>query len=128
MAEKTDAQKRAQKVYMEKFARVEIRIAPETRDEVQAHASARGESTNGFVCRAIMEAIERDETGAATQGSRASAGAVSLPADLLQAAQSAAEAAGEGLTDFVRRAIKEQAHRDVITRKLRDKAARNIAQ
>ena len=38
MPEKTEAQKRAQKNYMDKFVRVEIRMTAEQREEVQAHA------------------------------------------------------------------------------------------
>ena len=53
MPEKTEAQKRAQKNYMDKFVRVEIRMTAEQREEVQAHAEAQGESTNGFINRAI---------------------------------------------------------------------------
>ena len=45
---------------MEKFMRVEVRMTPEKRAAVQAHAEARRESMNGFVTRAIDEAIERD--------------------------------------------------------------------
>lgn len=61
MPEKTTAQKRAQKNYMGKFARVEIRVTPEQRDVIQAHAAARGESMNVFIKRAIDETIERDK-------------------------------------------------------------------
>ena len=60
MPEKTDAQKRAQKSYMGKFARVEIRMTLEQREKVQSHAEAHGESTNGFINRAISETMERD--------------------------------------------------------------------
>ena len=35
MAEKTEAQKRAQKAYMEKFVRIEVRMTPEQRSIVQ---------------------------------------------------------------------------------------------
>ena len=61
MAEKTEAQKRAQKAYMEKFVRVEFRTTSEKRSIIQAHAEARGESVNGFINRAISETMERDE-------------------------------------------------------------------
>ena len=61
MPEKTPAQKKAQKNYMEKFARLEIRATKEERDVIQAHAAARGESVNAFIKRAIAEAIERDK-------------------------------------------------------------------
>lgn len=60
MVEKTEAQKRAQKAYMEKFVRVEIRMTPERRGIVQAHAEAQGESTTAFINRAIDEAMQRD--------------------------------------------------------------------
>ena len=43
-----------------KFVRVEIRMTAEQREEVQAHAEAQGESTNGFINRAISETMERD--------------------------------------------------------------------
>lgn len=61
MAEKTEAQKRAQKNYMSKFIRIEFRATPEQRDAIQAHAAACGESVSGFVGRAIQETIDRDK-------------------------------------------------------------------
>lgn len=60
MAPRTDALKQAQKNYISKFCRVEIRMAPEERDAVQAHAAAQNESLNGFITRAISETMERD--------------------------------------------------------------------
>ena len=61
MGEKTEAQKKAQQKYMEKFVRVEIRMDAEQRNAMQIHAKKRGESVNGFVNRAIIETIKRDE-------------------------------------------------------------------
>ena len=60
MSEKTAAQKKAQKAYMQKFARVELRMTLQNRESVQAHATARGESVNAFINRAIRNQIERD--------------------------------------------------------------------
>ena len=60
MAEKTEAQKRAQKAYMNKFVRVEIRLTADKRDAIKAHAESRGESVNSFINRSIDEAMERD--------------------------------------------------------------------
>lgn len=60
MTAKTAAQKKAQKTYMEKFVRVEIRMTPEDRETIKNHAQSRGESVNSFVNRAIAETIERD--------------------------------------------------------------------
>jgi len=62
MPEKTEAQKRAQKRYMGKLARVEITMTPEKQQRLRDHAEARGESVNGFVNRAIDEAMEREMT------------------------------------------------------------------
>lgn len=60
MPEKTDAQKRAQKRYIEKIARVEITMEPEKKKRVQDHAAAQEESVNSFINRAIDETMERD--------------------------------------------------------------------
>ncbi len=61
---KTDAQKRAQKAYMSKFVEVKVRMTPERRTAVQAHARAQGESTTAFINRAIDETMQRDDTPA----------------------------------------------------------------
>ena len=61
MPEKTEAQKRAQKAYMEKFAVARVRMDREKYEAVQAHAEANSESVNGFINRAIEETMERDK-------------------------------------------------------------------
>ena len=60
MGEKTEAQKRAQKKYMEKFMIARVRMEWERYVAVQAHAEAQGESTTAFINRAIDETMERD--------------------------------------------------------------------
>ena len=67
MPERTEALKRAQKNYIEKFSRVEIRMTPERRDQIKAHSETRGESVNAFINRAVDETIERDK---AAQGAK----------------------------------------------------------
>lgn len=62
MPPKTEAQKKAQKKYMENVATIQIRTTAEHRDIIKAHAEAQGESVNGFINRAISETIERDKT------------------------------------------------------------------
>ena len=42
MGEKTEAQKRAQKKYMASFVEVKVRMTPERRSAVQAHAETQG--------------------------------------------------------------------------------------
>ena len=60
MPTKTEAQKKAQRKYMENIATIQIRTTADQRDTIKAHAEARGESVNGFINRAILEAMERD--------------------------------------------------------------------
>lgn len=40
---------------------VKLKIGLEQRDVIQTHAQAQGESVNGFIKRAIQEAIQRDQ-------------------------------------------------------------------
>lgn len=56
----TEARKRANKKYNDKFAEVKIRMIPERKIFVQEHAAAMNESTTAFINRAINETIERD--------------------------------------------------------------------
>ena len=44
-----------------------VRVKKGRKDEIQAHADAHGESVNGFVVRAISEAMERDSALQAAQ-------------------------------------------------------------
>ena len=67
MPERTEALRRAQKNYIEKFSRVEIRMTPERRDQIKAHSETRGESVNTFINRAVDETMERDK---AAQGAK----------------------------------------------------------
>lgn len=63
---KTEAQKKAQRKYMEGIATIQIRTTSERRDAVKSHAEAQGESVNGFIKRAIDETMERDTEGGET--------------------------------------------------------------
>lgn len=57
----SDSQKRASKKYLSQFSELKIRVLPEQRDEIQAHAKTMGESTAAFMKRAIVETMERDK-------------------------------------------------------------------
>ena len=62
MAIKSDAQRRAVAKYnAANYDRVELRVEKGTKDSIKAHAEARGETLNGFINRAIAEALERDD-------------------------------------------------------------------
>ena len=95
MPEKTEAQKRAQKKYMEKFVEIKVRVTPEKRTAIQEHAQSMGESATTFINRAIDHEMERDggtppEIAGKPSESTQGAGVVSLPSDTLEAAQRAA--------------------------------------
>ena len=55
-----ESQLKANKKYHAKFERISIRISPDEKREIEAHASMQNESVNAFVQRAIREAIARD--------------------------------------------------------------------
>ena len=119
------AQQRATNKYISKaYDRVNLTLPKGQKEAVQVHASTRGESVNGFIGRAILEAMERDSGGTASETAvkrpelAQGVGVVSLPSEALETAQMAAEAAGEGLPDFVARAVTTQAQRDQTSRKL----------
>ena len=58
----SEAQKRATMKYMRNnYDRVELKVPKGEKGNIQAYAAARGESLNGFVNRAIKEAIERGQ-------------------------------------------------------------------
>jgi uncharacterized protein (DUF1778 family) len=45
------------------YDRINLTVPKGRKDLIQAHAEAKGESVNGFINRAINEAIERDKEG-----------------------------------------------------------------
>lgn len=98
------------------YDRIEITVPKGQRGVFETYASARGESVNGFITRAIQDAIERD-TGAA--GDPQETGVVFLPSDTLKAAQKAAETAGETVPQFIDRAVAAQSKQDGAERKLK---------
>ena len=57
----TEARKRANKKYNDKFVEVKVRMLPERRTIIQEHAASMGESTTSFINRAIDEAMARDQ-------------------------------------------------------------------
>lgn len=46
------------------YDKVLVRMPKGQKDAIKAHATAHGESVNGFINRAIGETIERDNTNA----------------------------------------------------------------
>lgn len=55
------AQQKAVNKYMAKtYDRINLTVPKGQKAVIQAHAQARGESTNSFIARAIQEQMERD--------------------------------------------------------------------
>ena len=115
----TTARKKANAKYEAKaYDKTLIRLPKGRLDEIRAHIEPAGESLNGFIGRAISEAMERDDGGTAseTAGKHSEpaqgAGMVSLPSETLETAQRAAEATVEALPMFITRAVSETAERD----------------
>lgn len=99
---------------------VRLQVKKGKKEVIKAHAEARGESVNGFINRAIDNQISQDRRkgpSEAVQGPSEGL-AVSLPSEAYKCAVDASEAAGEGLPDFVARAVTIQAQRDEIGRKM----------
>ena len=57
----TEAQKRANKKYMENMVKINLTGDPERRETIKKHASTMSESMSAFINRAIDETMERDK-------------------------------------------------------------------
>lgn len=118
MPERTEALKKAQQKYMEKFSVARVRMERNRYEQVQAHADICGESVNAFINRAIDNQITQDgvsgpqEAVGAVQG----AGVVSLPSETVKTAQEAAQASGETPSQFISRAVDAQFQEDTRAR------------
>ena len=115
----TTARKKANAKYEAKaYDKTLIRLPKGRLDEIRLHIEPLGESLNGFITRAINEAMERDnhlnisEIAQQALATSQGVGVVSVPSDVLRTAQEAAERAGERVEEFVVRAVTTQAERD----------------
>lgn len=56
------AQQKAVNKYMkENYDEIKVRVPKGMKEKIKAHAESRGESVNGFITRAILEAMEREK-------------------------------------------------------------------
>lgn len=100
------------------YDKVLVRMPKGRKDEIQIFAAQTGESVNGFINRAIGEAMGESpqQPAGAPQGD----GAILTPA-ALKTAQEAAQRAGETVPAFVGRAVETQAQRDKVMQAMRPK-------
>ena len=96
------------------YDNIMVRVSKGSKDKIKAHAQVMGESVNGFISRSISEAMERDSGSTALKEARG----ISLSPDTIKAAQEAAQAAGEGISQFLDRAVTTQAQRDILSRRI----------
>lgn len=113
------AQQKAVNKYMAaNYDRINLTVPKGRKDEIQAFAAQTGESVNGFINRAIGEAM--GESPQRPAGAPQGEGAILTPSDL-KTAQEAAQRAGETVPAFVSRAVDIQAKRDKIMFAMRQK-------
>ncbi len=56
----SEARKRARDKWNAKYTELKLRVTPEKKEEIQAHATAQGESVNAFLTRAVEQAMALD--------------------------------------------------------------------
>lgn len=147
MAVSKSQQKAVNKYRKTNYDLVQLTMPKGNKAAIKAHAAACGESVNGFVNRAIGEAIERDATEMPVKAPRKPVAAFSgdgsivscpedknalqglsvgaegmltltLPAETVKAATEHAEKTGEEIAQFIARAVEKQTERDAVTAKL----------
>lgn len=100
------------------YDKVLVRMPKGRKDEIQTFAAQTGESVNGFINRAIGEAM--GESPQQPAGAPQGMGAILTPA-ALKTAQEAAQKARETVPAFVSRAVETQAQRDKVMQAMRPK-------
>lgn len=100
------------------YDKVLVRMPKGRKDEIQTFAAQTGESVNGFINRAIGEAM--GESPQQPAGAPQGEGAILTPA-ALKTAQEAAQRAGETVPAFVSRSVETQAQRDKVMQAMRTK-------
>ena len=100
------------------YDRINLTVPKGRKEEIQAFATQTGESVNGFINRAIGEAM--GESPQQPAGAPQGVGAI-LTHAALKTAQEAAQRAGETVPAFVGRAIETQAQRDRVIQAMKPK-------
>lgn len=98
------------------YDKVLVRMPKGRKEEIQAFVMVSGESVNGFINRAIGEAMGGNPQK--PTGAQEAEGAILTPGTLKKA-QEAAQNAGETVSAFIGRAVDVQAQRDKLTLAMR---------
>ena len=127
------AQQKAVNKYMAaNYDRINLTVPKGRKEEIQAFAAQTGESVNGFINRAIGEAMGEVppenaakvgdiKTAQNAAGTPQGTGGTILALETLKKAQEAAQNAEETVSAFVARAVDTQAQRDRLMQAMRQK-------
>lgn len=127
------AQQKAVNKYMAaNYDRINLTVPKGRKEIIQAHAEANGESVNGFINRAIGEAMGEVppenaakvgdiKTAQNAAGAPQGTGGAILTPETLKTAQEAAQNAEETVSAFIGRAVDTQAQRDKLMQAMRQK-------
>ena len=110
------------------YDRINVTMPKGEKEVIQECAAAHGESVNSFIVRSIRERMERDGADRPQEAAGGQQGAgVVLPSETLEAAQRAAEAAGEATEQFISRAVDTQFQEDTRARLNKDRQDQTAA-
>ena len=127
------AQQKAVNKYMAaNYDRINLTVPKGRKEEIQAFAAQTGESVNGFINRAIGEAMGEVppenaakvgdiKTAQNAAGAPQGTGGAILTPETLKTAQEAAQNAEETVSAFIGRAVDTQAQRDRLMQAMRQK-------
>lgn len=114
------------------YDRINLTVPKGRKEIIQAHAEANGESVNGFINRAIGEAMGEVppenaakvgdiKTAQNATGAPQDTGVAILAPETFKKAQEAAQNAEETVSAFIGRAVDTQAQRDRLMQAMRQK-------
>lgn len=127
------AQQKAVNKYMAaNYDRINLTVPKGRKEEIQAFAAQTGESVNGFINRAIGEAMGEVppenaakvgdiKTAQNAAGAPQGTGGAILTPETLKTAQEAAQNSEETVSAFIGRAVETQAQRDKLMQAMRQK-------
>ena len=127
------AQQKAVNKYMAaNYDRINLTVPKGRKEEIQAFAAQTGESVNGFINRAIGEAMGEVppenaakvgdiKTAQNAAGAPQGTGGAILTPETLKTAQEAAQNSEETVSAFIGRAVETQAQRDRLMQAMRQK-------
>ena len=113
-----DAKKASNSKYLSKFKPISLRVMPEEAERITAAAAEAGESAHAFILKAVRQRISGEHDSMRHDSDVATGDGLQLDQETTGQAERAAEATGEAVMDWIRRAIRETATTDARQREL----------